>query len=113
MAKLGAITSLHAFHMKVPMKFKVMAVVEGKLDSNGWVDGISAIEFKKALESITRDLEYKGVSTELSKVSVKFSGMESLAVYFIKRLGERYPVSYVQVWEGEDEFARVYSEEVK
>ncbi|GEM_PF-4427797 len=112
MARLGARTSLHAFHMKVPIKFRIEAVIEGKIDDKGWVAGVSAIDFKRDLEALARELEYKGVAGELAKAGIKFVGMESLARFFLKELNKRYPISYVQVWEGEDEFARVYVDEV-
>ena len=86
MAELGVISSLHAYFKEVPIKFTIEAVSEGKLDEKGWVSGISAIDFKKDLESVVRELEYKGLGESFGNNGDKFTGMESLATFIIKKL---------------------------
>ena len=113
LAKLGVISTVTVFFKEVPIKFKIEAVAEGSLnDNNKKVSGIDAIEFRKDLDKIIRNMEYKGIGKSLKEEGIEFYGMESIATFVIKKLKEIYPISYVRVWEGQDEYAIVYANEV-
>jgi hypothetical protein len=113
LAKLGVISTVTVFFREVPIKFKIEAVAEGKIDEETKkVGAIDAIEFRKDLDKIVRNMEYKGISKSLREEGIEFDGMESIAIFMIKKLKQKYPVSYVRVWEGQDEYAIVYANEV-
>ncbi|MCD6576295.1 MAG: hypothetical protein J7K73_04005 [Nanoarchaeota archaeon] len=113
MAKLGVISTVTVFFKDVPIKFKIEAVAEGKIDKETKkVAGIDAIEFRKDLDKIIRNMEYKGIGKSLREEGIEFYGMESIAMFIIKKLKQNYPISYVRVWEGQDEYAIVSSDEV-
>lgn len=113
LAKLGVISTVTVFFKEVPIKFKIEAVAEGKIDNETKkVGGIDAIEFRKELDKIVRNMEYKGIGKSLREENIDFYGMESIARFVIKKLKPNYPISYVRVWEGQDEYAVVYSNEV-
>jgi len=113
MANLGVVSTVTVFFKEVPMKFKIEAVIKGKLDSDRKiVAGIDAIEFRKALDEIVRLMEYKGIGKSLREEDIDFYGMESIATFIIKKLTNKFPVSHVRVWEGEDEYAIVHADEV-
>jgi hypothetical protein len=112
MAKLGVISTVTIFFKEVPMKFKIEAVIEGKLiGERKTVAGVDAIEFRKALDKIVREMEYSGIGKSLKTEGIEFYGMESIARYVIKKLRKQFPASYVRVWEGSDEYAIVSADE--
>ena len=110
MAKLGVISSVTVFFKDVPIKFKIEAVGEGKLNKK--VAEIDAIEFRKDLDKVVRAMEYKGIGKSLKEEGIEFYGMESIAKFVIKKLKQKYPISYVKVWEGQDEYTIVFAEEI-
>jgi len=110
MAKLGVISSVTVFFKGVPVKFRIEAVAEGKLNKK--VAEIDAIEFRKNLDKIVRAMEYKGISKSLREEEIEFYGMESIAKFIIKKLKQSYPIAYVRVWEGQDEYSIVFSDEI-
>jgi len=113
MAELGVVSSVTVFFKGVPIKFKIEVVARDGIDKETKkVAGIDAIEFKKELQKITREMEYKGISHSLKTEGIEFYGMETIAQYVIKKLKNKFPIYYVKVWEGEDEWAIVYSNEI-
>ena len=111
MAKLGVISTVTVFFKDVPIKFKIEAVIEEKIKDKK-VAGVDAIEFRKDLDKIVRNMEYKGIGKSLKEEGIEFYGMESIAMFILKKLKQSYSVSYVRVWEGQDEYAVIYSNEV-
>ena len=113
MAKLGVISTVTVFFKGVPMKFKVEAVAEAELSKDRKiVGGIDAIEFRKDLDKIVRKMEYEGIGKSLTEKGIEFYGMESIARFVILKLKDKYPIQKVKVWEGTDEFVKIYSDEV-
>ncbi len=111
LARLGVISTVTVFFKEVPIKFKIEAVVEGEIEEKK-VAGVDAIELRKKLDSITRSMEYRGIGKSLKEEGIEFYGMESIAAFIIKKLKRDYPISYVRVWEGQDEYAIIYADEV-
>ena len=113
MAKLGVISSVTVFFKEVPIKFKIETVIDGPLKGDKKVvAGVDAIEFRKELDKVVRAMEYGGIGKSLKEENIEFYGMESIGRYIIKKLRAHFPVSYVRVWEGNDEYAIINANEV-
>jgi 6-pyruvoyl-tetrahydropterin synthase len=113
LARLGVISFVTVFFKEVPIKFKIEAVVDGKLEGERKVvANVDAIALKKELDKVVRQMEYSGIGTSLKKEGIEFYGMESIARYIIKKLKPHFPLRNVRVWEGSDEYATVFADEV-
>lgn len=108
MATLGVISTVTVFFKEVPMKFKIEAIIADELSKERQlVGGIDAIEFRKALDKLTRNMEYQGIGKSLKEENINFYGMESIARYILKKMKKDFPIKQVKVWEGQDEYVTV------
>jgi len=115
MAEIGIIKKFNASHGSKlhEHNFKVEVILEGKIDQqNGFVKGIDHHEIIEELENIISKLENKNLKDILTNEGYNSSGNESIAKYFIKKLKEKFPVKYVKIWETEERYAVIYSDEI-
>ncbi len=109
MAKLGIVKFLNASHGKNVHEhnIKIEFIFEGNLEGN-YVAGIDFHDVKERIENLLESLEGK----YLPDVHNMGKGtMENLACYLIKNLNLE-KLESVTVWEAEDRYVKIYSEEI-
>ena len=115
MAQIGIIKTFHASHGSKLHEhdFKVEVNLEGNIDKETeFVKGIDHHKVVVELEKIILKLQDKNLKEILTKEGYKSSGNESIATYLIKLLKEKFPIKYVKIWETEERYAIVYSDEI-
>jgi len=115
MAQIGIIETFHATHGTKSHEhdFKVEIVLEGKIDSQtGYLNGIDHKILISNVKKIISKLENQDLKQILSNKGYKSSGNESIATYFIKLLSNKFPIKFVKIWETDNRYAIVFSEEV-
>lgn len=115
MAEIGLIETFHASHGSKSHEhdFKVEIILEGKIDKQTeFVEGIDHYEVIAKLKKIISKLQNQDLKVILTNEGYKSSGNESIAIYFIRLLKEKFPIKCVKVWETEHRYAVVYSNEV-
>ena len=103
MAKLGVIKNLSVYHKGILIKFRVKVIIEGNI-INGWVLGESAIKLHKEIDDLLDKIKLRDITKTLEKEKITYRGMESIAIYILKRLNF---VKKIEIFEGQDEFAIV------
>jgi 6-pyruvoyl-tetrahydropterin synthase len=115
MAQIGIIETFHASHGSKSHEhdFKVEIILEGKIDQQTeFVEGIDHCEVIADVKKIISKLENQDLKSILTNESYKSSGNESIAIYFIRLLKEKFPIKCVKIWETESRYAIVFSDEV-
>ncbi len=114
-AQIGVIETFYATHGSKSHEhdFKVEVVLEGDFDnSTGFVQGIDHYEVIAELKKIISTIENKNLKEILSAEGYNSSGNESIATYFLRLLKDKFPVKYVKLWETENRYAVIFSEEI-
>lgn len=114
MAEIGLIETFNAFHGSKSHEhnFKVEIILEGKIDQKtGFVAGIDHYEIIAELKKVISKIENQDFKTILTNEGYKSSGNESIATYFI-RLLKMFPIKCVKIYETDNRYATVYSNEV-
>lgn len=115
MAEIGLIETFHASHGSKSHEhdFKVEIVLEGKINQHTeFVENINHHKVIDELNKIISKLENQDLKAILTKESYKSSCNESIATYFIKLLKKKFPIKCVKIWETENRYATIYSNEV-
>lgn len=115
MAEIGIIERFHASHGTVSHEhdFKVEIVIEGKINKEtGFVEGIDHHEAVSVLKNIISEIKDKDLKIILTEKGYRSSGNESIASYFLRSLKEKFPVKCVKIWETENKYAVVFSEDI-
>ena len=111
MTELGYVVFVEAAHGKElhGHNFKIEVVLEAPYNSkSGWIGGIDVNEFMSAVEKLRKDLDHKNLNELFNPAS-----MENIAIYFIKKLKDKFPIKFVKVYETENRYATIYSAEIK
>jgi len=107
MAELGYIVFVESAHGKEPHghNFKIEIVLESSYNSkSGWIAGIDVNEFMSEIENTRKNLDHKNLNNLFSPAS-----MENIARYFIEKLKDKFPIKFVKVYETENRYAIIYS----
>ncbi len=115
MAELGIIESFHAIHGSKPHEhdFKVEVVLKGYIDQTTHrLEGIDHHDLISDIKKIIAGLENQNLREILTKEDYNSSGNEAIALYFLKKLIKKFPIKYVQIWETQNRYARVFSEDI-
>jgi len=115
MAEIGIIEKFKAAHGSNlhEHNFKAEVVLEGKIDlETGFVAGVDHYQLISDVKKITEELADKNLKEMLSALGFKTSGNESIAILFINKLKEKYPIKFVRVWETEERYATVFANEI-
>jgi len=115
MAEIGLIEIFHASHGNKSHEhdFKVEIILEGKIDKETeFVEGIDHYEVIADVKKIISKLNNQDLKLILTNEGYKSSGNESIATYFIRLLKEKFPIKCVKIWETDNRYAIVYSNEV-
>ncbi len=114
-AQIGIIETFHASHGSKTHEhdFKIEVVLEGKIDkSTEFVQGIDHYAVIAEVKRIISSIENKNLKEILTSKGHSSSGNESIATYFLKLLKDKFPIKYVKLWETENRYAIIFSEEV-
>ena len=115
MALLGIKKSFKASHGSKSHEhtFQVEIVVEGKINSKtGYIENIDCHEIESKTDNIINLMENKNLKEFFNNLGFKSSGMESIAMFFLKKLNEKFPIKFIRVWETEDRYVRVYPQDI-
>jgi len=111
MAEIGYNIFVEAAH-SVPLhghNFKIEIVLEAPYDpKTGWISGINVNDFMSSVENVRKELDHKNLNDILNPAS-----MENIAIYFIKKLKNKFSIKFVKVYENENRYSVIYSNEIK
>ena len=115
MAEIGIIENFHASHGSKSHKhnFRVEIVLEGEIDKKtGFVKGIDHHEVIADIKKVISTIQNKDLKEILTQEGYASSGNESIALYFMRLLKKEFPIKCVKIWETENRYALVFSNEI-
>jgi len=115
MAEIGIIETFHASHgiNSHEHDFKVEVIIEGKIDKETeYVENVDHYKVIAEVRKIISGLKDQNLKTILTNNGFKSSVNESIAAYFVRSLKEKFPIKCVKIWETDNRYAAVYSNEV-